>query len=44
MNGINEDAAMHTATSGSPAIGADGIFDSQILNMEILTNSHLRCR
>jgi len=24
---------MHTATSGSPANGADGIFDSQILNL-----------
>ncbi|MDC0153184.1 plastocyanin/azurin family copper-binding protein [Nitrosopumilus sp.] len=31
---INEDAAMHTATSGSPTIGADGIFDSQILNID----------
>ena len=30
---INEDAAMHTATSGSPTNGADGIFDSQILNL-----------
>ncbi|HJM00638.1 MAG TPA: plastocyanin/azurin family copper-binding protein [Nitrosopumilus sp.] len=30
---INEDAAMHTATSGSPTNGADNIFDSQILNL-----------
>ena len=30
---VNEDAAMHTATSGSPADGADGVFDSQILNL-----------
>ena len=30
---INEDAAMHTATSGSPTNGADEIFDSQILNL-----------
>jgi plastocyanin len=30
---INEDAAMHTATSGSPTNGVDGIFDSQILNL-----------
>ena len=30
---INEDAAMHTATSGSPTNGADGVFDSQILNI-----------
>ena len=30
---VNEDAAMHTATSGSPADGADGAFDSQILNL-----------
>ena len=30
---INEDAAMHTATSGSPTNGADGTFDSQILNL-----------
>ena len=30
---INEDAAMHTATSGSPTNGADGVFDSQILNL-----------
>jgi plastocyanin len=30
---INEDAAMHTATSGSPTSGADGIFDSEILNI-----------
>ena len=30
---INEDAAMHTATSGSPTNGADGTFDSQILNI-----------
>jgi plastocyanin len=30
---VNEDDAMHTATSGSPANGADGIFDSQILNL-----------
>ena len=30
---INEDAAMHTATSGSPTYGADEIFDSQILNL-----------
>ena len=30
---INEDAAMHTSTSGSPSNGADGIFDSQILNI-----------
>ena len=31
---VNEDAAMHTATSGSPTNGADEIFDSQILNLE----------
>ena len=30
---VNEDAAMHTATSGSPTNGADGVFDSQILNL-----------
>ena len=30
---INEDAAMHTATSGSPTNGVDGVFDSQILNI-----------
>ena len=30
---VNEDAAMHTATSGSPTNGADGTFDSQILNI-----------
>jgi plastocyanin len=30
---INEDAAMHTATSGIPASGADGVFDSGILNL-----------
>ncbi len=30
---VNEDPAMHTATSGSPADGADGVFDSQILNL-----------
>ena len=30
---INEDPAMHTATSGSPTNGADGVFDSQILNI-----------
>ena len=30
---INEDAAMHTATSGNPASGADGVFDSEILNI-----------
>jgi len=30
---INEDATMHTATSGSPTNGADGVFDSQILNL-----------
>ncbi|MDC0155183.1 plastocyanin/azurin family copper-binding protein [Nitrosopumilus sp.] len=30
---VNEDAAMHTATSGSPADGADEVFDSQILNL-----------
>jgi len=30
---INEDVAMHTATSGSPTNGADGVFDSQILNI-----------
>lgn len=30
---INEDNAMHTATSGSPTNGADGAFDSQILNL-----------
>ena len=30
---INEDAAMHTATSGSPTDGADGVFDSGILNL-----------
>ena len=31
---INEDAAMHTATSGIPTSGADGVFDSEILNIE----------
>ena len=30
---VNEDAAMHTATSGSPTNGVDGVFDSQILNL-----------
>jgi plastocyanin len=30
---INEDAAMHTATSGIPTSGADGVFDSEILNI-----------
>ena len=30
---INEDAAMHTATSGGPTSGADGVFDSEILNI-----------
>tara|TARA_B100001105_G_scaffold227482_1_gene198052 strand:- start:9 stop:1082 length:1074 start_codon:yes stop_codon:yes gene_type:complete len=30
---INEDAAMHTATSGSPTNGADSVFDSGILNL-----------
>ena len=30
---INEDAAMHTATSGIPASGSDGVFDSGILNL-----------
>jgi len=30
---VNEDAAMHTATSGSPTNGADGVFDSEILNI-----------
>ena len=30
---INEDAAMHTATSGNPTNGADEVFDSQILNL-----------
>ncbi|MGB1524313.1 MAG: cupredoxin domain-containing protein, partial [Nitrosopumilus sp.] len=30
---VNEDPAMHTATSGSPDNGADGVFDSQILNI-----------
>ncbi|MBT6083264.1 MAG: copper-binding protein [Nitrosopumilus sp.] len=30
----NEDSAMHTATSGSPTNGADGIFDSEILNID----------
>jgi len=30
---VNEDAAMHTATSGSPTSGADGVFDSEILNI-----------
>ena len=30
---INEDPAMHTATSGGPTSGADGVFDSEILNM-----------
>jgi plastocyanin len=29
----NEDAAMHTATSGIPASGSDGVFDSGILNL-----------
>ena len=31
---INEDSAMHTATSGSPTSGADGVFDSGILNID----------
>ena len=31
---VNEDSAMHTATSGSPTNGADGIFDSEILNID----------
>ena len=30
---INEDPAMHTATSGIPASGSDGVFDSGILNL-----------
>ena len=30
---INEDPAMHTATSGGPTSGADGVFDSEILNI-----------
>ena len=30
---VNEDAAMHTATSGSPTSGADEGFDSEILNI-----------
>jgi len=30
---INEDAAMHTATSGNPTSGANGTFDSEILNI-----------
>jgi len=30
---VNEDPAMHTATSGNPTNGADGVFDSQILNL-----------
>ena len=30
----NEDSAMHTATSGSPTSGADGVFDSEILNID----------
>ena len=30
---INEDAAMHTATSGGPTSGGDGVFDSEILNI-----------
>ena len=30
---VNEDNAMHTATSGIPESGPDGVFDSQILNL-----------
>jgi len=29
----NQDNAMHTATSGIPTSGADGVFDSEILNI-----------
>ena len=45
MEWVNEDAAMHTATSGSPTSGADGVFDSQILNIGRYISIHIwRCR
>ena len=31
---VNKDAAMHTATSGSPTSGPDEVFDSEILNVD----------
>ena len=42
---VNEDPAMHTATSGIPASGSDGVFDSGILNLGDEISIYIyRCR